>query len=200
MTGLNTTGTHSPGGDNSTMRLGRSAFVWLTACALAGPAFPDDAHAQVAAAEAEPPASGRLSPAVDLEAPHGATPRELVKRLHAGRKLLLESSYAEGARLLQSILENDEDAFFYPDQEDRSKERSVKLEAQTLLGQMPAAGREAYEKQYGPAARRLFDEAQKSRDADDLALVARRYFHTPWGHDAAYRLAAHPFDHDRAPT
>jgi outer membrane protein assembly factor BamB len=184
------TATRSLEGDNSTMRLGRSAFVWLTACALAGLAFP----------EAEPPASGRLSPTVDLEAPHGATPRELVKRLHAGRKLLLESNYAEGARLLQSILENDEDAFFYPDQEDRSKERSVRLEAQTLLGQMPAAGREAYEKQYGPAARRLFDEAQKSRDADDLALVARRYFHTPWGREAAYRLAADHFDHERALT
>src|SRR5262249_4502704 len=76
----------------------------------------------------------------------------------------------------------------------------VKLEAQTLLGQMPAAGREVYEKQYGPAARRLFDEAQKSRDADDLALVARRYFHTPLGQEAAHRLAAAHFDPERALT
>src|SRR5436305_7722522 len=89
-------------GENSTMVLGRSAFVWLTACVMAGLAFPKVAHAQATAADAEP-ASGRVPLAVDLETPHGATPRELVKRLNAGRKLVLESNYAEGARLLQSI-------------------------------------------------------------------------------------------------
>jgi outer membrane protein assembly factor BamB len=191
--------TNSPAGDAKAMRLGRSLFIWQSACVLAGLAFAERAHAQAVPPQADAPATGR-APAAELEAPHGATPRELVKRLQAGRKLLVEGNYAEGARLLQLILENDEDAFFFPDQEDRSKERSVKLEAQTLLGQMPAAGREVYEKQYGPAARRLFEEAQKSRDGDDLAVVARKYFHTPWGYEAAYRLAADHFDHERALT
>src|SRR6516164_1331736 len=177
------------------MRVGKLAFGWLAACTLAGLTFSERALAQ-----GEPVPGARVPGAADSDAPHGATPRELVKRLHTGKKLLSEGNYTEGARLLQSILENEEDAFFFPDQLDRSKERSVKLEAQALLGQMPAAGREAYEKQYGPVARRLFEEAQKSRDADELSLVARKYFHTPWGYEAAYRLAADHFDHERALT
>src|SRR5262249_30195765 len=109
-------------------------------------------------------------------------------------------SYAEGARLLQSILESDEDAFFFPDPENKSVERSLKLEAQTLLGQMSADGREVYEKQYSPAARRMFDDAQRRHDLDGLALVARRYFNTQWGHEAAYRLADDHLDHERTLT
>ena len=85
------------------MRLRSSALIWLTAHALAGLALPRGAQAQPAIAQLEPTAAGKSAAAADLEAPHGATPRELVKRLHAGKKLLLESNYAEGARLSHEI-------------------------------------------------------------------------------------------------
>src|SRR5262245_18712430 len=176
------------------MRPGRLAYVCLTAGVLAGVSPATVASAQVITPAPPGP------PAHDPEGAHAASTRELVKRLNRGRQLLEDKNYAEGVRLLQVILENDEDAFFYPDQVDKTKERSLKLEAQTLLGDMPEEGRDVYEKQYGPAARRLFEEAGRLHDADGLALVARRYFHTSWGYEAAYRLAADHLDHERAQT
>jgi outer membrane protein assembly factor BamB len=176
------------------MRPGRSAYVWLTAAVLAGVSLPSAVRSQVIT-----PAPPGL-PAPEPEGAHAASTRELVKRLHRARQLLEDKNDAEAVRLLQAILENDEDAFYFPDQEDKTKERSLKLEAQTLLGDMPEEGRDVYEKQYGPAARRLFEEAVRLHDAEGLALVARRYFHTSWGYEAAYRLAADHLDHERAQT
>ncbi len=108
--------------------------------------------------------------APDAEAPRSASTRELVKRFHRARELLADENYAEGSRLLQTILDSDEDVFFYPDQDHGAAERSLKLEAQSLLGQMPAAGRAQYERQHGPAgagsaARR---RALQSHDAESL--------------------------------
>jgi hypothetical protein len=178
------------------MRVGSSALVWLAAFLLVELFLSRVANPQVP----NPPSPALRGTTPDLEGPRGTSTRELVKRLNRGKQLLLEQNYAEGARLLQTILESDEDAFFFPDQDNKSVERSLKLEAQTLLGQMPTEGREVYEKQYGPAARRLFDEASRRHDADGLALVARRFFHTAWGFEAAYRLADDHLDHQRALT
>jgi outer membrane protein assembly factor BamB/tetratricopeptide (TPR) repeat protein len=176
------------------MRLGL-AIVGLTVLALAGWVSPPPAGAQVIA----PAAPGQ--PAVaDPEGAHQVSTRELVKRLHRARQLLEEQNFAEGVRLLQAILESDEDAFFFPEQENKTTERSLKLEAHALLARMPAEGREVYEKQYGPAARRLFEEAVRVHDSEGLALAARRYFHTSWGGEAAYRLAGDHLDHHRAQT
>src|SRR5260370_25599753 len=126
------------------MRPGSSAYVWLTAVVLAGGSLAPAVRAQVISA-----APSALPVAPDPEGSHAASTRELVKRLNRSRQLLQEKNYAEAVRLLQAILENDEDAFFFPDQEDKTKERSLKLEAQTLLGDMPDDGRDVYEKQYG---------------------------------------------------
>ncbi len=139
----------------------------------------------------------------DPEGAHVVSTRGLVKRLTRGKQLLVEQNFAEGARLLQAILESDEDAFFFPDQENKSVERSLKLEAQTLLGQMPAEGREIYEKQYGPAARRLFEDALRLNDIDGRGRSSpARFFHTQslGYYEAAYRLAADHLDHERALT
>ena len=178
------------------MRLGSTALVWLTVFVVAALSFPAAARSQVP----DPPLPALRSTVSELEGPHVVSTRELVKRLNRGKQLLQEQNFAEGARLLQTIIESDEDAFFFPDQENKSVERSLKLEAQLLLGQMPAEGRETYEKQYGPAARRLYEEAIRLNDADGLALVARRFFHTQAGFEAAYRLANDHLDHERALT
>ncbi|MFN0054491.1 MAG: PQQ-binding-like beta-propeller repeat protein [Planctomycetales bacterium] len=121
--------------------------------------------------------------------------RELERRFRRGRELLAEENFSEGTRLLQSVLETDEDEFFYLESDGESSERSLKFEAQSLLGGMPAAGRELYEKQYGPIARRLLTDAQASGDAELLAFITRRYFHTRPGLEAAYRLAGDALDH-----
>ena len=175
------------------MRAGRSAVVCLTALILAGFALLPQLGAQVINLELPGQAN-------DLEGQRGASTRELVKRLARGRRLLIEKSYAEGARLLQAIIESDEDAFFFPDPENKSVEQSLKAEAQKLLGEMPAEGLAIYQKQYGPAARRLFEDALKSHDANSLAQVARHYLHTQAGCDAAYRVATDHLDHERSLT
>src|SRR5262249_38812551 len=101
------------------MRPGRLACVWLTVV-LAGASLASAIRGQVI--RPVPPGL----PA-EPEGSHAASTRELVKRLNRGRQLLEDKNYAEGVRLLQVILENDEDAFFFPDQEDKTKERSLKL-------------------------------------------------------------------------
>ena len=179
------------------MRRESLAIVWLTALVLAALWVPRSAGCQVIT-----PGDPARRPAALPEAglPRSTSTRELVKRFHRARQLLVDENYAEGSRLLQTILESDEDAFFFPDQDHATAESSLKIETQSLLGQMPAAGRAQYERQHGPAARRLLDEALLSHDAETLALVARRYFHTQAGYDAAYHLAAEQFDHDRPLT
>ena len=179
------------------MCMDSSVIAWLTALLLAAIGFQCSAQAQVIT-----PGSPVRGPVVAAEAdvPRGTSTRELVKRFHRGRQLLADENYAEGSRLLQTILDSDEDAFFYPDQDHGAAERSLKVEAQSLLGRMPAAGRAQYEQQHGPAARRLLEAALRSHDVEALAVVARRYFHTQAGYDAAYHLAAENLDHDRPLT
>lgn len=126
----------------------------------------------------------------------GPSPRELERRFHQAQELVASGDYVEGLRLLQSILDADEDAFFSPDRDRPQRESSLKAETRTLIGSLPAAGRAAYEKQYGPAARRLLAEALATGDSDVLAAVVRGFFHTQAGYEAAYRLASEHLDHE----
>ncbi|HLJ12407.1 MAG TPA: hypothetical protein VKU82_14525, partial [Planctomycetaceae bacterium] len=177
------------------MRQRISAVVWwLAAIALAVPIGPPRACAQA-------PNRDRMAPlqpiAPEADEPRGISTREMVRRLNRGKELLSEKNYAEGSRLLQSILECDEDAFFFADAQSKTSERSLKLEAQSLLGRLPPEGREAYEKQHGPAARRLLEAAIRLHDGDALGLVARTYLLTQAGIEAAYRIAGDHLDHER---
>lgn len=126
------------------------------------------------------------------------TDRNLQKRLSRGRELVQGDNYSEGVQVLQSVLEHGEDAFFHPTPDDRALYRSLKLEAQRLIGELPPAGREIYETQYGSLARQMFNEADARGNAAGLAAVVRQYFHTQAGYEAAYRLAANHLDHAHA--
>jgi len=75
--------------------------------------------------------------------------------------------------------------------------RSLKSEAQRLIGQMPAPGREAYELQFGAEARRLLDEAAQAGKVAGLAEVSRRFFHTRAGHDATELLGTCMMERDQ---
>ncbi|NUQ61045.1 MAG: PQQ-binding-like beta-propeller repeat protein [Pirellulales bacterium] len=114
--------------------------------------------------------------------------------LSDARQLLQQQRYAEAVRLLGAILEAPEDFFFQPDR-GSSVHRSLKAEAQRLLGEMPRQGRELYELQYGARARSLLTKAAKAGDASGLAEVSRRFFHTRAGYEATLLLGLHYLDH-----
>jgi outer membrane protein assembly factor BamB len=113
--------------------------------------------------------------------------REMLQRLARGRELIEKKRYGEAARFLSSILESAEDFFFQPDR-NQPVYRSLKHEAQRLIGELGEEGRASYELQYGAEARRLLDEAASQGDRARLAEVARKYFHTEAGSEATYLL------------
>jgi outer membrane protein assembly factor BamB/tetratricopeptide (TPR) repeat protein len=122
--------------------------------------------------------------------------RSLLQQLAKARELLEEERYGDAVRYLGAILDSPEDFFFQPD---RSVpiHRSLKAEAQRLIGQMPPKGLQLYQLQFGARAQRMLAEAIASGDADALAELSRRFFHTQAGYEATYLLGLHHFDHAR---
>jgi outer membrane protein assembly factor BamB/tetratricopeptide (TPR) repeat protein len=137
----------------------------------------------------------------------GRADRTAQQWLTGGRQLLELGRYAEAMRLLGAILDETslrrtDDYFLPPDSPSSDGQadwlnRSLKTEARLLIGQSPRAGREAYELQFGALARHLCTEAALAGDAEGLAAVSRRYFHTEAGHDATFLLGLQRYDHAR---
>lgn len=126
-----------------------------------------------------------------------ATPdRSLVRLLGKARQLVDEDRYAEAVRCLGAILDSPEDYFFQPDRHG-PVHRSLKSEAQRLIGELPRQGRELYELQYGAQARHLLIDAAASGDAFELAEVSRRFFHTQAGYEATLLLGIHHLSQGR---
>jgi outer membrane protein assembly factor BamB len=167
---------------------------WLIVVVASLVAGPRPGQAQVFV----PGQANKVRPAIpEASGPAGGSLREQSKRFDRAQRLLSEENFAEAARLLQTILDSDEDAFIKAESPAPAGEFSLKVKSGELLAQMPVEGLAAYERQQGPAARRLLDEALNAHDIESIAFVARRYFHTQAGHDAVYHLAADHFDHDR---
>jgi len=124
------------------------------------------------------------------------TEREAMQWLRHAQSLLAERRYAEATRFLGRILESPQDYFYQPDKQQQVY-RSLKSEAQRLVGQMPRDGRQSYELQYGAMAARRLEEAVLSGDRAAVADVARRFFHTAAGYEATYLLASDYLRNDR---
>lgn len=120
--------------------------------------------------------------------------RDTMQRLNKAQELLRDKHYGDASRLLDKILEESEDYFFQP-QKDQPIYRSLKAEAQRLIGSMPTEGRESYELQYGASAQRLLEQAIEGGDVNLLAEVSRRFFHTKAGYDATFILGSSHMDH-----
>ncbi|MBN2021443.1 MAG: PQQ-binding-like beta-propeller repeat protein [Pirellulales bacterium] len=122
--------------------------------------------------------------------------RTILQHLHHAQTLLEEKRFGEAVRLLGTILEGPEDYFYQPDPK-RPVHRSLKGEAQRLLGEMPEEGRRLYELQFGARAKQMLAAATDEGDADQLADVSRRFFHTEAGHEATFLLGLHHLDRDQ---
>lgn len=122
--------------------------------------------------------------------------RAAVQRLHKAEELLGEERFAESVRLLGGIVQSPQDFFFQPEK-NIPVYRSLKTEAQRLIGAMPRAGRETYELTFGAEARQQLDRAVAAGDAAGVAEVSRRYFHTQAGYAATHLLGLDHYDRGR---
>ncbi|HVV98954.1 MAG TPA: PQQ-binding-like beta-propeller repeat protein, partial [Planctomycetaceae bacterium] len=123
--------------------------------------------------------------------------RTLQQALSHARKLIADEQYTDAVRQLQVVLDHPEDSFYHRGNQERNEFQGIKAEAQRILDELPKAGREAYESQFGPQAQRLLDEAREQGDSEQIAETARRYFRTRAGANAMELLGAHHLDHGR---
>ncbi len=159
---------------------------------------------------AQTPGSGDSSSADSMRE------RRLVQRLQQARQLLApgdsatKPDYAQGVRLLQSLLDDGragaedagaEDLFLEPGEagaadflKGKSPARSVKSEARRMLGNLSAEGRQAYELLIANTARLQLEAARTRIDWRAVEDVARRYFHSAAGYEATHALALRDLD------
>jgi len=164
--------------------LGFVAVAALVASGLgAAPAAKPDAGGR-SASEAEP-----LGENVFLW-----SERRLLQRLGSAKELLEQGRYGEAVRYLGEIAELSEDCFVPPDESEPTY-HSLKSEAQRIIGEMPASGRESYELQYGPRARQMLTKALQTADLAAVAEVARQFFHTQAGYQASLLLGLDRWQH-----
>ena len=122
--------------------------------------------------------------------------RATLRLVGKARQLMDQDRYAEAVRCLGAVFESPQDYFFHPDKNDPVP-RSLKSEAQRLLGEMSRRGRQLYELQYGARARQMLSAAAAAGDAVGLAEVSRRFFHTQAGYEATLLLGLYHLDHGR---
>ena len=121
--------------------------------------------------------------------------RNALKRL-SGARTAPAGALCRGCPLPGAILEGPED-YFIPVPGKELVYRGLKAEAQRLIGQMPARGRESYELQYGARARQMLGDAVANGNSGDLAEVSRQFFHTEAGYQATLLLGLSELDHGR---
>ncbi|MBN1393634.1 MAG: PQQ-binding-like beta-propeller repeat protein [Pirellulales bacterium] len=141
-------------------------------------------------------AAGRPASEDDFESMFRPAPRSTLRTLSQARLLIEEGRYGEAVRLLGEILDEPDDYFYRSDSTGRSF-RSLKSEAERMIGRMPRKGRELYELQFGARAEKMLNDALSSGDLSRLAEVSRRFFHTRGGYQATFLLGLHHFDHGR---
>ncbi len=125
-------------------------------------------------------------------------PRTFRQHLSRAVKAIEEKRYGDAVTSLGSLLAEQQEAdailadvtqdFFIGPFAGSIVRSSLKTEAQNLLGQLPQAGRELYELQFGAEAKALLETAVADGDMVKLAEVTRKYFHTAAGYEASLLL------------
>jgi len=123
--------------------------------------------------------------------------RRMIQRLKKAAELIEQKKFVDAATLLQIIIDRSEDSFFHPDPKKKTLYRSLRAEAQRLIGGMPADGLRAYELQHGVTARAMLADAFAADDATAVAEVSRRFFFTKAGREAMYYVGSVHFDRGR---
>jgi len=178
-------------------RLLRLAACLLLAAGIVPPAAcgsapPCHAAGLLLVAQLPPPGmmAGNASPDPDV---FPRPERTLVRQLTSANELVQQRRWGEAVRCLDVILRSPEDYLYQPDEKE-PLHRSLRSEANRILGSLPPEGRQWYELQYGSQARQLLNRAVATRDRDLLDEVSRRWFHTAAGYEATFLLGLSGLD------
>jgi outer membrane protein assembly factor BamB len=115
--------------------------------------------------------------------------RERTLALRQARDFITGEKYADALKILQTLIDSDNDTFFFEDADRRDKFLSLKGESMRLIETLPKKGRDVYELTFGLKAQALLKEASEKGDFAGVETVARRFFHTQAGYRATYLLA-----------
>ncbi|MBI1901175.1 MAG: PQQ-binding-like beta-propeller repeat protein, partial [Planctomycetia bacterium] len=118
------------------------------------------------------------------DAPVFVADREMRVRLTRALLMLETGRIGEACQLLDELLSADGGSAFRPER-DHPIDRSVAAEALAIIATLAPEARQAYELHVGTEARKQLDEAVAKGDARRMAQVARRYFHSAAGQEAA---------------
>jgi outer membrane protein assembly factor BamB len=122
--------------------------------------------------------------------------RSVMRQWDKAKALVEESHWSEAVVLVEELLEGNEDYFCKAEGGGKpASYRSVKAEAQKLIGDLPPEGRKAYELQFGTRATQLLSAAAATGDIATIEQVSRLYFHTQAGYQATLILGRHHLDH-----
>lgn len=145
-------------------------------------------------------ASGQVRPEEEEIESSIFPPVQREYRLALGRaeKAIAEGDFTTAVEELTRILNGeDENDYFLGSAGMPDAQTSLKTQALRLLGSLPAKGRSLYELKCGHEARKLLDDALEKGDIAALTDVARRYFHTQAGYEAAILLGRLHLDRGR---
>jgi outer membrane protein assembly factor BamB len=130
------------------------------------------------------------SPGVQL-----VTDRVASRGIKRAQQSIAAGEYAQAVQFLDQVLADEEDKFV--EVGDDGAFAGLKETARQMIRDLPSDGRAAYERAFSAAASRLLATAIQSGDGAALQLVARRYFYTPAGLEAALLLAMDEADAGR---
>ncbi|MFN0021156.1 MAG: PQQ-binding-like beta-propeller repeat protein [Pirellulaceae bacterium] len=139
-----------------------------------------------------------------------AAPRAFRQQLNRAQAAITEERYADAVEALGGILNGETadpdlksnkgefaDDFFLPAAKPGESQTSLKTQALQMLGAMPEKGRRLYELNFGAEARAMLDASLAEGNIPKLTEVARRYFHTKAGYEAAILLGRLNLDQGR---
>ncbi len=166
--------------------------VFATLLFAAGNSFAADPPAADA-----PPANESFGELHDLYyGAHLNINRERSRKLDLVEEMLRDERFGEALPWLQELLETPDDVLRELAPRDELL-RSVKQQCRELLRNLPPAGRESYELQFGARAKRELALALESHDSQNLAKVALRYSVTEAGTLALWLWAQAEADRGR---
>src|SRR5262249_32207467 len=125
-----------------------------------------------------------------------ATQARYASHLETARAAIDRKDWAVATTLLQKVLDLKEDHLVTvtrpgPGGKEVKAMVGLRDEAGRILAGMPPAGRDYYQKEYGPQAADLLKQARTFNEPDMMAEAVRRFLYTEAGLEAAERLAVH---------